>query len=286
MGSEPLVSVICLCYNHERFVEEAIRSVIQQTYGNIEIIIVDDASSDRSPEIIRKLADEHPRLKYIPLTKNHGNCAAFNIGLAASSGEYIIDLAADDLLCERRISEGVKVLEEAGPAYGVTISNCELVDEAGKHIRYHYPVDSQGKSMVPVPEGDVFAEVIKRYFICPPTVMFRKEVIDHLGGYDEALTYEDFDLWVRSSRDFKYKYVDQVLVKKREVRGSHGKKQFRVGSRHTRSTYLICKKASRLIKTREEAAALKKRLYYELRVAVRLLNLREVLSYIRLILSL
>lgn len=283
MSSPPLVSVICLCYNHGRFVEETIQSVLQQTYHNIEIIVVDDASSDNSHEIIEQMVSDYPQITFIPLTKNMGNCKAFNIGLSACSGEYIIDLAADDVLCPGRVEAGVKALEEAGEGYGVTIANCEIIDEAGNFVKYHYPVDPQGKSKAEVPQGDVFLEVIRRYFICPPTIMFKREVINRLGGYDENLTYEDFDFWIQSSRYFKYTYIDQVLVKKRVVKYSLGHKQFRVGSRHTRSTYLVCEKASKLIRSEVERAALKKRLYYELRVALRLLNFREALSYLRLI---
>ncbi|ELR70381.1 glycosyl transferase [Fulvivirga imtechensis AK7] len=286
MSSQPLVSVICLCYNHERFIEEAIQSVLQQTYHNIEIIVVDDASSDSSRKIIEQLVRQYPQIRFIPLERNVGNCKAFNIGLQASKGEYIIDLATDDVLLPERVEAGVKALEEAGDHFGVTIANCEIIDEEGNFVQYHYPIDGQGKSKMEVPEGDVFLEVIRRYFICPPTVMFKRQVIEQLGGYDEQLTYEDFDFWIRSSRHFKYNYVDQVLVKKRIVRNSLSRKQFSLGSGHTRSTYLVCKKASKLVRTKEEATALKKRLYYEVRVAIRLLNLREVWSYLRLILSL
>ena len=283
---QPLVSIICLCYNHERFVEEAIQSVLQQTYNNIEIIVVDDASSDNSREIIKGMVNRYPQIRFIPLEQNVGNCKAFNMALKASHGEYIIDLATDDVLYPGRVAAGVQALQKAGEEYGVTIANCEIIDEQGNLVKYHYPTDAQGRSRVVVPEGDVFLEVISRYFICPPTIMFKREVIERLGGYDENLSYEDFDFWIRSSRYFKYKYVDEVLVKKRIVQNSMSRKQFRIGSRHTRSTYLVCEKATKLVRTPEETVALKKRMYYELRVAIRLLNVREVWSYLRLILSL
>lgn len=283
MVSEPLVSVICLCYNHERFVEDAIHSVLRQTYPNIEIIVVDDASSDNSCAVIENVIINYPQIRFIHLQENKGNCKAFNIGLKASKGNYIIDLAADDILNEERISAGVKALVEAGDNYGVTFSNCEIVDEDGSFIKFHFPIDQDGKSLREVPEGDVFTDVISTYFICPPTIMFKREVIEALGGYDESLTYEDFDLWIRSSRHYKYAYVDQVLVKKRVVKGSQGKKQFRIGSPDTRSTYRVCEKASRLVRNKEEVLALRKRIFYEIRVALRLLNFREALCYIKLI---
>ena len=92
----PLVSVICLCYNHSKYVIESIESVLSQSYANIELIIVDDASTDDSQSVIRNFIVSLPQVNFIPLTNNIGNCSAFNIGWRASSGDYVIDLAADD----------------------------------------------------------------------------------------------------------------------------------------------------------------------------------------------
>ncbi|MCU0357456.1 MAG: glycosyltransferase family 2 protein, partial [Cyclobacteriaceae bacterium] len=91
---QPLVSVICLCYNHQLYVQEAIESVLNQTWSHIELIVVDDASTDTSREVIRALQKEHHLQKVLLLEKNMGNCAAFNRGLAIATGDFIIDLAS------------------------------------------------------------------------------------------------------------------------------------------------------------------------------------------------
>lgn len=283
MAFKPLVSVICLCYNHEEFVEEAILSVVKQTYENIQLIVVDDASTDNSRQVIERVIAESPGIIYLPLKTNHDNCAAFNIGLKAVKGEYVIDLAADDILCPDRVSAGIKAFRACDSSYGVNISNSETIDEAGNFVQYHYPVDDQGHALIQVPEGDVFIDVIQRYFISPPTIMFKKEVIDRLEGYDESLTYEDFDFWVRSSRHYKYVYTDAVLVKKRIVKGSKSQKQFKIWSRDLITTYHVCEKASRLVRNDGENTALKKRIRYEIKQSVRFLSFGLALKYVRLL---
>lgn len=282
----PLVSIICLCYNQERFIEEAILSALRQTYEDIELIVVDDASTDNSQQVISEIVEEYLDIKYLPLPVNIGHCAAFNQGLKLARGEFIIDLAADDVLHETRVEEGVKAFVGKDHSYGVNFSNAERIDESGHHISYHYPVNKLGQSLVQVPEGDVFEEVIRRYFICSPTVMFRKEIIDEMGGYDESLAYEDFDLWVRSSRNYKYLYTDKVLVKKRVVSGSAGQKQFKVRSAYLYSTYKVCEKIGKMIRRDSEKEALKKRLKYEVTLSVKLLSFEVTFKYIKLLRSL
>ncbi len=273
----PLVSVICLCYNHARFVEEAIRSVLNQTYSNVELIVVDDHSMDNSVEIIKKTLKGLP-IPFIPLESNLGNCSAFNIGLEKTSGDFIIDLAADDILLPARIEKGVRIFESVGTDVGVHFSDAELIDENGATLGYHsdrFPHDS-------IPQGDIYLQILSSYFINSPTMMMRRQVFEKLGGYDGSLTYEDFDFWVRSSRFFKYCYSREPLVKRRMLSTSMGQKQYRSGSNQLRSTLMVCKKAFELNKTSGEQAALKKRILYEMRMAFVLGQLRIGWSYMKL----
>jgi glycosyltransferase involved in cell wall biosynthesis len=271
----PLVSVICLCYNHSRFVHEAIESVLSQTYANIQLIVVDDASTDNSVEVIKQLVHKHPSIEFLSLPMNIGNCKAFNRGLALAKGEYLIDLAADDVLLPNRIEVGVRELQKTGQEYGVHFSDAELISEGVEHLGLHsgrFPHDS-------IPQGDIYKELIKRYFICPPTMMFTRDVMNHLGGYDETLTYEDFDFWIRSSRKFKYTYSPSVLVKKRVTGNALANEQFVVFSKHSRTTFKVCEKILKLNKTQEERKVLSGRILYEIKLNLRLLNFRTVIQY-------
>jgi glycosyltransferase involved in cell wall biosynthesis len=276
--SLPRVTVICLCYNQARFVKEAIQSVFDQTYQPIELIVLDDASTDNSTSEILEALKDHPEVKFIQMTTNRGNCRAFNHALSFATGVFIIDLAADDLLLKQRVAKGVAALSEAGERFGVNFSDADWIAEDGTHLYRH----SDRFPHHTVPTGDVYKSLIELFFICSPSMMFTREVIDSLGGYDESLAYEDFDFWIRSSRRFKYCYTPEVLVKKRTVKDSMSVNQFTRGNPQLRSTYRVCEKIIDLNRSNDEKRALAKRIRYEMRVCLRLLNFSLFIDYARL----
>lgn len=274
----PLVSVICMCYNHEQFVVEALESVNNQTYSEIELIIVDDGSTDRSAVVIRKWVDKNQTSQFLDLQTNHGYCKAFNIAFAKAKGEYIINLAADDMLHPDRIREGVEGFLLKGQKYGLQFSDASYIDAKGQLINKHsdrFPHHS-------VPQGDVYVQVVQRYFVSP-TIMVRKSVLDELGGFDENLFYEDFDLWIRISRNHYFFYIPKELISKRILPGSLGHKQYAKNSNQMESTYLVCKKIFNLNRSEEERKALNKRILYELKWNLRFLHLRLIVNYLILL---
>lgn len=263
------MSVICLCHNQASYVKEAMESVWDQTYPAIELIVVDDGSSDGSAEKIRQLLLNKSEVQFLALPENVGNCKAFNLGLQKSKGKYIIDLAADDVLLPERVEEGVKALEAAGEDFAVHFSDALYINHQGRFIKQHYRHAKEGVLSEKVPQGWVYADILQRYFICTPTMMMRRSVLDALGGYDESLAYEDFDFWLRSAREWQYCFTDKVLVKKRVVPGSWSSRQYEKKSRQLESTLKVCRKAKELNRSKEEAGALAKRLDYEIRQAIR-----------------
>ncbi len=267
MKGNPLVSIICLCYNHERYVERAVMSALGQTYGNLEIIVIDDASRDGSRAVIEKLAKIHG-FKAIFNEQNLGNCRTFNKGLALAKGDYVIDLAADDVLLPDRVAEGVNSLEGKGPEYGVHFCDIELIDEKGHSLGAHFPRDEKGDLVTPVQEGDLYKIILEKYYIPTPAMMMRRSVLEEMGGYDEGLSYEDFDFWVRSARNYKYAFTDRVLMQKHVLSGSLSTKQKLRKNPHLLSTAIVCEKALKLNKTENENQALLKRINYELKWAL------------------
>ncbi|WP_114781442.1 glycosyltransferase [Botryobacter ruber] len=263
----PLVSVICLCYNHERFIAEALDSVLAQTYPNLEIIIVDDCSTDNSVALIEAYCRKHPQLRFISTGHNRGNCAAFNMGFRASSGAFLIDFATDDVLLPDRIEKQVAAFTTVSADYGVVYSDAEYIDDDSRHLGYHCQRDAQGNVTSFAPSGDIFSYLVARYFICPPTMFIRREVLEELNGYDETLAYEDFDFWVRSSRHYKYYFLDEVTTKRRVHAHAMSRGWYRRGNRLLGSTVKVCEKAMALVQTPEEEAALAQRLQYEARQA-------------------
>lgn len=262
------VTVICLCYNQAAFVEEAIASVLTQTWPGMQLIVVDDASEDNSVSVIQRCVARNPEIIFLPLEANVGNCRAFNEGLKLAEGDYVIDLAADDVLMPGRVRAGVEALTKAGERFGVNFTDAEWIAADGRHLFWH----SDRFPHASIPQGNVYIDVISRFFICSPTIMFRRKVIDALHGYDEDLAYEDFDFWIRSSRNFQYCYTPEVLVRKRVVRDSMSKKQFSFFSSQMNSTFRVCKKIMALNRNPQEQKALQKRILYEMRVCARYLN--------------
>jgi glycosyltransferase involved in cell wall biosynthesis len=264
----PLVSVICISHNHEPFIHEAIKSVLHQSYENIEIIAVDDGSNDNSQRIIKDLDQKYSQIQSILLDTNIGNCKAFNIGLSRAKGDFVIDLAADDVLLPERIKEGLVEFNRKGHEYGVNFSDAAYINSSGHLIGYHYKRDKNNRLIKKVPEGNIYKDLLARYFICTPTMMTRKSIYDQLGGYDENLYYEDFDFWIRSGKITKYCYTDKVLVNKRILKNSLSSRQYIKNSKILQSTYKVCLKAEQLNETDEDRKALTQRVFFEFRKAL------------------
>lgn len=256
----PKVSVICLCYNHARFVQNTLHSVRSQVYPNVEIIIVNDASTDNSAHMIKEVIEDQPEIQFLDLAENVGNCKAFNLGLSQSHGKYVIDLSCDDELMPDRIEKQVHAFEKLPENYGVLYSDAVYIDEAGNQLSDHF------SRFVPA-RGDLYSDLVSRYFIAPPTMMIRKAVLDDLGGYDEQLAYEDFDFWVRSARNWKYDYLPEPLTRIRKTQGSLSSWFYERDSPLMASTLAVCEKIQAMNKTDEESAALARRLTYELKIA-------------------
>ena len=253
--------------------EQSIKSVLNQSYTNIEIIIVDDHSTDNSVSQIKKVLALHPEVTFIANQTNLGNCKSFNKALKISKGEYIIDLATDDEILSTRVELGVKSLQEHGKDYGVNYCLVKEVDSLGNQLYSKKDIS---------PEGDLYQLLIQKYFINPTSMIARREVLEKMNGYDESLHYEDFDFWVRSSRYFKYCHTPAALVIRRVLKSGHGQKQYAFNSDQMRSTFIVCMKVFDLNKSGEEDRALVNRVKYELKHALFRLNLKLSWDYLGL----
>lgn len=267
---KPLVSVICLCYNQQDYVVETLNSVVSQTYDNIQLIIVDDASTDQSKKLINKWLEGHPHVPFLALERNIGNTAAFNKALELAEGKYIIDLACDDVLLVDRIARQVELFERQTDMVGVLYGDVQYITEDGVPIGNHF---EHGRYQ-PY-ESDVFSKLIDTYFVPPPSMMMKTMVLNELSGYDEQLAYEDFDFWVRSSRQWHYVYQPEVLTKVRKVKKSLSHQSYKPEDRQLHSTYLVCLKIQRLIKNQDEKESLIRRVKYEMRQSAFSANHKE-----------
>lgn len=283
MHNAPLVSIICLCYNHERFLSEALDSVIGQTYPNIEIIVVDDVSTDGSVDIIQQYLQANPQIKFISTGYNRGNCAAFNMGWRSCSGDFVIDFATDDVLLPDRVEKQIAAFAQLDSSYGVVYTNAAYINDNSEFIDFHYKQNKDGRLISFAPSGYIFKELLQQYIICPPTMMMRRQVFEFLDGYDETLAYEDFDFWIRSSKKYQYFYLDQVTTKRRVHASSLSRSLYGKGNRLLASTVKVCEKAADLVQTVEERRALARRLKYEARHAYLTDNFQEAKDFLLLL---
>lgn len=284
MTNPPLVTVVCLCYNHAKYVEAALNSIIQQTYPLIEVVAVDDASSDQSAAVIEAFASAYPHIKVLLNTSRQGNCRSFNEALGQTSGKYVIDLAADDVMPTDKISKQVAVFESLEESYGVVFTNAYHINEQGKVLGTHFPVDQAGKAIKKVPSGNVYQEILQQYLICTPTMMMRRSVLDALGGYDTSLSYEDFDFWVRSARKYQYHYLDELLMYKRKLPNSLSSRFYqRHRTEMLTSTLQVCHKAYGLNQTPQEHKALSTMIRYYLRQSFYTENFSLVIEFANLL---
>jgi glycosyltransferase involved in cell wall biosynthesis len=205
------VSVVIPTYNRASLIAESIQSVLDQTFADFEIIVIDDGSSDNTREVVGNFKD--PRIKYIR-QDNHGVCEAMNNGIKASCGEYIICLGSDDVLLQDAVAKGVQVLDnypEAAFSYGKTYT----MDQNGRVNRLRKINNRQSgirKGTVEIAEYLIYGNRFPA-----PTVMARRNCLFEVGLFDPSFSSgsEDIDLWLRLARRYSVVYIAEPLAKYR-----------------------------------------------------------------------
>lgn len=269
MQALPWVTVICLCYNQQDYVLETLNSVLAQSYKNIEIIIVDDFSTDNSVKVIERWLIKNPNVLFIKNDRNLGNTKSFNLAVHKSKGSFLIDLACDDLLFENTVKSQISNILQTDLDHTAFIyANAINIDQKGDFISYFFPVDSNKKVLKKRNSGNIYSEILAGgSSICSVTALHNRKVFEKLDGYDETLFYEDLDYWIRASRTYKIYYTDEIWVKKRYLKNSLGAsfaKKDLFAHKLSISTYYILKKALKLNQSKTEDTALLKRIHYEL----------------------
>ncbi len=196
----PLVSVILPTYNRQKFIEEAIQSLLDQTYENFEVIIVDDGSEDKTEEVVRSFDDK--RIIYI-YQDNKGRSSARNLALSHAKGDYITFLDSDDLYYKEKIEKQVYFLEK-NKNFSMVYTSADCMDVHGNILKNHYRANVSGW---------IYRKIA--YFvhttITLPTVMVRKDVFATLGGFDEDMhRFEDTDMWRRISKTYKIAGIKDI----------------------------------------------------------------------------
>jgi alpha-1,3-rhamnosyltransferase len=203
----PVVTVVVPSYNHARFVAATLRSILQQSFRELELLVVDDGSQDDSVSAIRAFVDEahDPRIDF-RAQANRGLCRTLNEGLERARGKYFCYVGSDDLWEPDRLAEQVDAIESAGANVGAAFSDCWVIDADGNRR------DRLGRQY-PYRGGDIYDDLVRMRFHPPsPTNLFVRDKLILAGGFNEALPIEDRDTWLRLARLHRVAYVDRPLA--------------------------------------------------------------------------
>ncbi|WP_152053995.1 glycosyltransferase family 2 protein [Tautonia marina] len=199
----PAVSVVIATYNYGRYLAGAIDSVLAQTFADFEVVVVDDGSTDQTPEVIRRYLEDS-RIRY--LRHEHlGQPRTKNAGIRAARGRYVAFLDADDRWLPSKLEKQVALFEvDPNPQIGVVYSRRGWIDDQDRPIH-------RGER-TPL-RGDVLAPLFHRPFVCFSSSMVRRSVLDEVGLFDETTQYSiDYDLWLRIALKYHFDFVDEPLI--------------------------------------------------------------------------
>ena len=226
----PRVTVIMPAYNHARFIGQAVTSVLSQSFKDLELLVVDDASRDETPEVLARFSDARLRSRRNP--NNIGASASVNDALQTAAGEFIAILNSDDYFFPDKLARQVRFLDE-NPRVGAVFGLPFFIDEQGKRI------GGERNSF-----RNLFINTnmprhawLKRFFcagnaLCHPTALIRRSCFEAVGPYDARLAQlPDLDLWIRICHHFDLHILDEALTAYRVLKDDGNASGFSVGGR-------------------------------------------------------
>jgi glycosyltransferase involved in cell wall biosynthesis len=208
----PNVSVIMPCYNHARYVKEAVEGILAQTFGDLELIITDDCSKDNSPGIIHEYEKKDPRVIGIYHRKNEGEGKSRNDAMAKSSGKFIAFCDSDDIWENEKLETQLpffKKFENIDAIHSDSIIIDENSTATGKRFSSLF---QKGMRLT----GDLFNQLCLRNVINVPTVILRRKCLSDAGWFEEDFRYlADWIYWIRVARKNTFFYIDEPLARYR-----------------------------------------------------------------------
>lgn len=200
----PLVSIIAVCYNHEKYVEETLDSILNQSFANIELVIIDSNSSDNSVEIIEKWIEKNKiHCRFIKQSKPKSICQNLNEALTQIKGEYFQPISCDDVLEKNKIERQVQVFMRSCESLSLVYGDLIPIDESGNRISTStYFEEKNWNNQTDLPSGKIFNEFLATFIIKAPTVLLRKKHVLEVGGYNETYRFEDVQMWFALTSQF------------------------------------------------------------------------------------
>ena len=199
----PRVSVVMSVRNAERFVAQAVESILTQTMSDLEFIVVDNASSDRTPEILSTFAQGDARLRLHRTDADVGLAAALNLACEEAQGLLIARMDGDDVALSGRLERQAAYLADH-PSVALVGGGAIVIDDSGKGYHARCP---------PTGDSDIRASLVERNCIIHSTVMMRRNALSRVGGYRARFTHaEDYDLWLRLAERYQLANLPDVVL--------------------------------------------------------------------------
>jgi len=189
-----LISVVMPAYNAEKYINQAVRSVLGQTYSNIELIIIDDSSKDNTFEIMRGYADSDTRVRIYRNSKNCGVSYTRNFGVSVSNGDWIAFIDSDDVWTKEKLEKQLAYIN-CNPEAKIIFTGSSFIDENDQPIGNGY--------CLMVPDKINFRELLKQNLISCSSVLVRKECLQKFKMMNDDI-HEDFAVWLRILKDEGY----------------------------------------------------------------------------------
>lgn len=198
----PAVSAIIPTYNREHLIGRAVRSVLNQTFQDVEVVVVDDDSTDNTKEVIDGFNDT--RIKYIKHEENRGGSAARNTAIRNARGNYIAFLDDDDEWLPTKLEKQIDKLRKSADRVGLIYSWAEIIDENGNLFR-------KFQSRI---KGEALREILDRNFLVSPTAIVKKMCFDRVGLFDESFTScQDREMWTRIAVQYQVEVLPECLAR-------------------------------------------------------------------------
>lgn len=278
----PLVTVICICYNHELYIAEAMKSVVNQSYTNIELIVVNNGSTDNSSEVIQNFLKPYPSVIFIDLPKNISHNIAFNLAFKSSQGEYLIDLSGDDKLLPDCVKKQIEFFTKQNENVGIVFGNAKNINENGDFLNNYFEVDKYNKVL----NKKLFDTSYKNLLtgglcMCSVSAMMKRRHFEILNGYNKKLFFEDLDYWLRLSHRYQIDFLDDFLVEKRDLNNSLGSQFYKKNefAKKINTSLQIIYKAAIKRNNHSENKCLLKRIHYSMEQCYKNRNWKDLFKF-------
>ena len=212
------VSVIIPTYNRAEFIYLAITSVLNQTFQDYEIVIVDDGSTDNTVSVVNGFSCD--KVRYIKHDRNKGEAESRNTGIKSSQGEFIAFIDDDDEWLPEKLDDQIKLMSQCGKQVGGIYTGILTIDRESGDI-----VDQ----IIPQKRGYIYNDLlVENCVFTPSTILLRRECFEKVGLFDRNIKYgPDYDMWIRIAKEYQFEYIKEPLVRyyihNNKLSGNYGK---------------------------------------------------------------